>query len=75
MRLNMPIVLFGKNEQNTYITHYHAPFITNHDANEQGIMATPAGSDGESESGTNSQGARNCAASGNEESPAADGLP
>ena len=70
MRLNMPIVLFGKNEQTT-INHYHY-----YDAqNKRGIMETATGVGCPAESGKDQVGARNCAASGNEESQAADGMP
>ena len=71
MRLNMPIALFGKNEQTTTINHYHY-----YDAqSKQGIMETSAGVGCPAESGKLPVDSGNCPASGNEESEAADGMP
>ena len=57
------------------VNHYYTPLVTNHDTNEHGSMETSAGVGCPAESGTNPQGTRNCAASADQESRAAEGMP
>jgi len=61
----------------TAVTYY--PFSEHckhcHGTNKRGIMETATGVGCPAESGKDQVGARNCAASGNEESPAANGMP
>ena len=75
MRLNMPIVLFGKNEQSTHHHyHFHTPIVTNDAPIKHGSMATSAGVGCPTESGKLPVDSGNRPATGNEESQAADGM-